>query len=127
MLNFPRDLLLGRWTRNQATSDGNMLIEFAVFNLDGSFEISFTTVSADNHVLEHIVELGDWGLVGDIHFTFTKSEVIGDQMYAADLSEQDNYHAYQVLMLDQDCFQYRHIVSQETFILKRVIDNIGHC
>ncbi|WP_328824566.1 hypothetical protein [Thalassotalea algicola] len=127
MKNFERQLLIGRWIRNCHDEEGNPFVEQADFYLDGSFEFCFMTMSKDGMIKEQVIELGDWGLVGDMHFTITKNEVIDEKLYAADLSNEDNYHVYRVVNLNADSFEYQHIVSKESFILKRVIDNIGHC
>ena len=135
-MKLSRDLLIGRWYRQDINEQGQQIIEYADMAADGSFEFTFITQntgagikSIEEEVMcEHqITELGDWGLVGDIHFTLTKNEIINSQLYAADLNDSENYHAYRVLQLNHKIFEYQHIVSNEVFIMRRVIDNIGHC
>lgn len=127
MTLYRREQLLGRWFRQEEQSNGNQLIEDCHFYADGSFEFCFITQDAKGELVEQVIELGDWGLVADVHFTFTKNELVDDQLYAADLENADNYHAYKVISLTADCFEYQHIITNESFILKRVLDNIGHC
>ena len=74
----------------------------------GSFEFTFIYHNANGELTKQIIELGDWGLVGDIHFTMTKSEFIDEQHYAVDLAEPDNYNAYRVLELTSQTFKYQH-------------------
>lgn len=124
---YDREQLVGQWVRNDVDADGNPFAEHAEFFNDGSFEFCFMTMSHGGELIEQVIELGEWGLVGDIHFTMTKNEVIDEKMYAADLNLADNYHAYRVQKLTLDVFEYQHVVTKESFILKRVIDNIGHC
>ena len=76
--------------------------------------------------MEQSIERGDWGIVGDVHFTIAKQEVLGSEIFLTDLTNADNYHAYKVLTLNREIFKYRHIVSNEVFILKRVIDKISY-
>lgn len=127
MSEFNREMLVGQWVRNAEDENGNPFVEHAEFFLDGSFEFCFMTMSIKGEILEQVIELGDWGLVSDIHFTITKNEVVDEKLYAADLNNPDNYHAYTVHRLNADTFEYQHVTSKESFILKRVIDNIGHC
>ncbi|MFD2168255.1 hypothetical protein ACFSJY_18505 [Thalassotalea euphylliae] len=127
MSNFNRNMLIGQWVRNDTDDSGNPFVEHAEFFGDGSFEFCFMTMSNSGDILQQEIELGDWGLVGDIHFTMTKNEVLDEKMMSADLANPDNYHAYKVTQLTADSFAYEHILSKESFILKRVIDNIGHC
>lgn len=128
-MNYSRALLIGRWYRQDIDEQGMHTVEYADMAADGSFEFTFVTltpnVKGSNE--EQVIELGDWGLVGDIHFTLTKNEIINKQVYAADLNDSENYHAYRVLQLDHQIFEYQHIVTNEVFIMRRVIDNIGHC
>jgi hypothetical protein len=127
LVNYPRSLLCGQWFSNSINDDGLKCTEYANMAPDGSFEFTFSIFDEGNQIIEKIVELGDWGLVGDIHFTMTKNEVVDDELYAADLNNEDNYHAYRVLQLNHQIFEYQHIITNETYIMRRVIDNIGHC
>jgi len=124
---FDRTLLAGRWYRMELSETGHQLVEYAELCLDGSFEFSFVEQNAQGEVLCQNIELGDWGLVGDIHFTITQEEVDDGKHFRSDLADENNYHAYKVLALDSQIFKYQHIVSNEVFILRRVIDKIGHC
>lgn len=124
---FPRELLVGRWYRDGTDSQNGHTTEYAQLNADGSFEFTFTVYNAAGEPIEEVSELGDWGLVGDIHFTITKDELIDDELYAADLNNADNYHAYKVLKLDHKVFHYQHRVSNEEYIMKRVVGDLGHC
>jgi len=138
---YLREQLIGRWYRHDVDEHGSQTVEYADISADGSFEFTFVTIpdahcSSTSVLLKNtpteadqqqIIELGDWGLVGDIHFTLTKNELIDGQIYAADLNNADNYHAYRVLQLTHQIFEYQHIVTNEVFIMRRVIDNIGHC
>ncbi len=126
-INYPREMLLGRWYRSDIDENGQHFTEYALMSIDGSFEFSFISHNESGEVAQQSIELGDWGLVGDIHFTITKGEVIDEQEYGADLADENNYHAYRVLQLDNQIFKYKHIVSNEVFILRRVIDKIGFC
>ncbi len=120
-------MLIGRWYRGSHETSGEHFNEHAEMSDDGSFEFTFLSLDKQGKEIEKIIELGDWGLVGDIHFTMTKSEIIDNNHYAADLANEDNYHAYKILQLNSQIFEYQHVVTNEVFILRRVIDNIGHC
>ncbi len=124
---FSRAQLFGHWYRSDTDGQGQQFVEHAQINEDGSYEFNFVTQDVQGQVIEQVIELGDWGLVGDIHFTFTKSEVIEQEMYAADLNDADNYHAYKVLQLTHQTFQYQHLLTGEIFIMHRVVDEVGHC
>ena len=126
-MEFSRECLVGRWYRTDINEQGLQTSEFAELSIDGSFEFTFLTLNKQGAIQEQIVELGDWGLVGDIHFTITKNELIDNELYAADLADADNYHAYKVLTLNNKQFEYQHVQSKEVFILRRVLDTIAFC
>jgi len=131
IVQYERELLFGRWFREEIKSPNEKIIEYAQLNADGSFEFTFITLQVNNgfadKVVEQITELGDWGLVGDIHFTITKDEIIDEQIYTTDLNDRNNYHAYKVMQLNHCIFEYQHIDTKENFIMRKVTDNIGHC
>ncbi len=124
-------MLFGRWFREEIVDQNIKTTEYAQLSADGSFEFTFVTLetkagAADN-IIDQVSELGDWGLVADIHFTLTKNEVVDEQIYAADLNDRNNYHAYKVLQLNHHFFEYQHIETKEIFIMRKITDNIGHC
>ncbi|MFQ3339427.1 MAG: hypothetical protein ACI9VO_002214 [Colwellia sp.] len=126
-ISYPRALLFGRWFRNDIDEQGNETYEYAELSCDGSFEFTFITLGIKGEVIEKVTELGDWGLVADIHFTLTKNEMINNEIYASDLNNNDNYHAYTVLALDHKKFHYQHRITNEEYIMRRVVDTPGHC
>ncbi|MBL4908610.1 MAG: hypothetical protein JKX78_01070 [Alteromonadaceae bacterium] len=120
-----REQLFGSWFRQEVDQQGIEHSEYANFTEDGSFE--FTFISAQQgHVLEQSVEYGAWGLVGDVHFTITESELIDEEYYDADLTHEDNYHVYKVLQLNVHFFEYQHIVSKEIYLLKRTMTTTSY-
>lgn len=124
---FERNLLLGHWYRSDTDSNKNQLTEFAKIESDGSFEFTFFQYNQHGELIEEITELGDWGVVGDIHFTITKAELIDEEVFTADMTNEDNYQAYKILQLNSHFLEYQHIITNEVFILRRVVDNIAHC
>ena len=127
VMNYDRALLFGRWYRNDTDAKGNETGEYAELSADGSFEFTFVSTEQEINRTKQVVELGDWGLVGNIHFTITKNELVDQQLYAADLNNGDNYQAYKVLKLDHYTFEYQHIETKEIFKMRKITDNVGHC
>lgn len=126
-MNFDRHQLIGSWYRTDIDQENNCHTEFAQMSADGSYEFGFTIHDVQGQLIQQSIELGDWGLVGDIHFTIAKAELVDDEHYVMDFTDPNNYHAYKVLALTEQIFKYQHIVSNEVFILRRVIDKIAHC
>jgi len=126
-MNFDRQQLIGAWYRSETDSKHCVHTEFAQLLEDGSYEFSFSICNAKGEITEQSIEMGDWGLVGDTHFTIAKAEYANGEQYGTDLADPNNYHAYKVIELTDQIFKYKHIVSNEVFILRRVIDKIAHC
>lgn len=122
-----RKTLIGTWYRNEVLSDGSVQTELAEMSEDGAYEFAFSIHNSEGKLTQQSIELGDWGLVGNIHFTIAKAECVDNEQFPADLANPDNYHAYEVIELSHQLFKYKHIVSNEVFILRRVIDKIAHC
>jgi len=120
-------MLLGYWYGGDSDNKGNQITEFARIESDGSFEFVFIQYNEAGEVVEEITELGHWGLVGDIHFTITKGELIDNEHYDANMEDEENYQAYKVLELDSNIVKYQHIITKEVYILRRVVDKIAHC
>jgi len=120
-------MLFGSWYRGDTNENGNQVTEFARMEPDGSYEFTFTEYDPKGHVENEIIELGDWGLVGDIHFTITRGEFVDGETFSADMANEDNYQAYQVLQLNTKFLEYKHIITNEVYILRRVVDKIAHC
>jgi len=127
VMNYDRALLFGRWYRSDTDAKGNETGEYAELSADGSFEFTFVSCEQETNRTKQVVELGDWGLVGNIHFTITKNEFVDQQLYAADLNNSDNYQAYKVLQLNHHTFEYQHIETKEIFKMRKITDNVGHC
>ncbi len=126
-MNFDRKMLIGSWYRSQKTENNHTEIEYAQMSADGYYEFSFTVHNEAGKVIQQSIEIGDWGLVADIHFTIAKSEQLDNESFPTDLADPDNYHAYKVIELTNQIFKYQHLVTDEVFILRRVIDKIAHC
>jgi hypothetical protein len=122
---YSRELLIGSWFRKQYQAN-SQLTEEARFYSDGQFEFVFTTI-VNGLIVEQVVEMGDWGLVGNIHFTITKTEKIDDIFYSTDLTDPGNYQAYKVLNLTNQQFSYQHIEDNDCYHLIRIDEQVGHC
>lgn len=127
MVNYPRELLFGKWYRNTTDDDGNHLSEYAHMAADGTFEFSFIYHDEKGDISQQIIETGDWGIVGDIHFTITKGEFIDEEHYPVDLNDPDNYNAYRVVELTNQTFTYQHITTEEIFSSRRINVDFGYC
>jgi hypothetical protein len=125
-MNCKREQLFGSWFRQEVDEQGIQHSEYASFNDDGSFEFTFISAQQDK-IIAQVIEYGDWGLVADIHFTITQTEVDGEELFASDLTDENNYHAYRVLQLTNQFFEYQHLVSGDIYLLKRTMTTAAVC
>ncbi|TLU66786.1 hypothetical protein FE810_04570 [Thalassotalea litorea] len=123
---YQREQLVGVWHRSEDLGK-QQFSEIAELTEDGRFVFTFYTYNLEGKLLSQISEFGDWGLVADIHFTITNSEIEHDSEYQADRTNADNYHAYRVLELTTKQFTYEHIVSGDKFTLQRVSKSDNPC
>ena len=124
---FNRALLFGKWFRQDTSEQGDKTVEYATLTNDGRFEFNFSVYDKSENLISENIELCDWGLVGDIHFTITKNEIVDKELFDADLTDSLNYHAYKVTKLDHHCFEYQHIESNESFLMYKITDVIAYC
>ncbi|WP_371188332.1 hypothetical protein [Thalassotalea maritima] len=116
---YHRQQAIGNWHRAEHDSDENYS-EFAQLFADGSFSFTFYTYKKDGTLIEEMTEIGDWGIVGNIHFTITKGEIIDRKQYDADMDNEDNYQAYKIVELTDKKFTYQHVITGESYTLQRV-------
>lgn len=125
--SYDRTTLVGKWFGKHTNDEGQEVLEICELFSNGEFELSFVNEQAED-AHQQTIERGLWGLCNDIHFTITLIQEIDEKSYQADTELAENYHAYKVLRLDGQVFEYQHVESKETFSLIRVedpIDNIS--
>ena len=125
-MEYKRIQLLGHWFRQTLNHHNIQHSEYCQFKDDGSFEFIFIE-SDQGKITMQVTEYGSWGLVGDIHFTMTETELIDDKFMDCDLTDENNYHAYRVLQLNSQIFEYQHVVSKEKYLLKRTMATTAIC
>ncbi len=125
-MEYKRTQLFGHWFRQTLEQKNIQHSEYCHFKDDGSFEFIFIE-SEQGKVISQVTEYGSWGLVGDIHFTMTEAELIDDKFIESDLTDENNYHAYRVIQLNSQLFEYQHIVTKESYLLKRTMSTTPVC
>ena len=66
-LKFERELLFGRWFREEIDEPNKKIIEYAQLSVDGSFEFTFVTLQVTVGEVDQVVEQGNSLSVGYIH------------------------------------------------------------
>ncbi len=125
-MKYNRTQLLGHWFRQVSASNDIQNSEYCHFKDDGSFEFTFIDTK-QGRIIMQVTEFGSWGLVADIHFTMTEAQLLDNKLINSDLTDENNYHAYRVLQLTNQIFEYQHIVSKEKYLLKRTMATTAIC
>jgi len=125
-MQYNRKQLVGYWFRQKVDETDTLQSEYCHFQEDGLFKINFIDIK-QGKTIQEVIEYGTWGLVGNIHFTITEEIIIDDECIDNDMNNEDNYHAYRVLQLNSQFFEYEHVKTKEKYLLKRTMATTAIC
>jgi hypothetical protein len=114
-----RELLIGKWYREQPRSDGTTVRSLSTMNSDGMERIEFQIIYKDGTISESL-EVLNWGVSGDIYFTILRELVFDGEPEDVSPERPGNYLAYRVLKLTEEEFEYQTIVTGNVFQARRV-------
>ena len=112
-------LLVGKWYGNTLSESGVRREIITVRLDDGTYKIRFR-ISDQMQVVEERTEVGRWGISGPIYFTIYFGWIEGDEFYPSDSLAPYNQDAYRIIMLNDEIFEYEHVVVQAKFVAKKV-------
>lgn len=115
-------LMSGRWYGSQPTSDGGTKEEIIDKLSDGTYQIVFKVTHPEKGT-QFSVEVGYWGMSGDIYFSIFRGWIRDRQLIEANPSDPYHYDAYRIIRLDEELFEYKHVSNGNRYTLKRVPDN----
>jgi|SRR5579859_3373375 len=114
-----RQFMVGTWLEESALADGTSRRELVDRNVDGHYRMQFRTYNKDG-THEDQIEVGEWGISGNIYFTITKGWMIDGVLMSSDLTEPDYYDAYTIIKLTADEFTYKSVVIPDVYTARRV-------
>jgi hypothetical protein len=117
-----RKLLIGKWFGEVKTDDGNKRPLLLDRLPDGTYKIIFRTYKNDSSFKDEC-EVGLWGFSGSIFFSMMRGWIDDEKFIPADPTDPYYYDAYEILMLTERQFEYRHIPTNKTLRLNRVSDD----
>lgn len=115
-------LMSGRWYGSQPTKDGGTKEELIDKLSDGTYQIVFRVTNPEKDT-RISVEVGYWGMSGDIYFSIFRGWVRDNRLIQADPSDPYHYDAYRIIRLNEELFEYQHVENGNRYILKRVPDD----
>mgnify|MGYP000450370687 CR=1 FL=1 len=119
VINIERHKLIGKWYGEWRDKKGGKWRELSEISSDGTYRFSFLYVHA-NGTKQKEVMIGEWGLVGPVHFTISKVHEKNNKFYRINQGEEKNYEAYEVIALDSKKFRYRSYRSGKEYIVHKV-------
>ncbi|HVN96169.1 MAG TPA: hypothetical protein VMT62_07055 [Syntrophorhabdaceae bacterium] len=86
---------------------------------DGSYKVRFRNIPPSDK-REDKVEVGEWGVSGDILFEIYKADLIDNRTIPADATDPINRDAYRILKLTDNEFEYEDLDSWQRYSAKKV-------
>jgi len=117
-----RLMMIGKWFGISALDDGRLRRYIIEHHADGTFKIHFRTYNKDKRYEDH-VEIGVWGVSGNIHFTITQGWLVDATVIPADPADASLYDAYEIIKLTNDELEYRAVYADVVFTVRRVPDS----
>jgi len=111
--------LTGRWFGSELTKTGGKVMWIAERRNDGTYRIQFRIIDISGKKQEKI-EMGEWGVSGDIYFTTYKADLVGDKVVPVDPTDPYNRDAYRILKLTNETFEYISVDSSNKWTVRKV-------
>ncbi len=111
--------MVGKWYGSQPTKNGGRKMEIMERAANGTFVLRFKIWGKEGNVYES-VEVGQWGISGDIYFSIYRGWLDGKKIVRSDSHDPMNYNAYRIIELTEKKFHYRHVIVGDEFVLKKV-------
>jgi hypothetical protein len=114
--------MIGKWFGISALDEGRLRRYITEHHADGTFKIHFRTYKSDK-TYEDQIEIGLWGVSGNIHFTITRGWLVNGEVVPADPTDASLYDAYEIIRLTEDELEYKAVYAEAVFRVRRVPDS----
>lgn len=115
-----RDMMLGYWFGESPTKDGGRRMQIVERRRDGTMTIRFRVIDPAGKVHEQ-TQVEFWGISGPIYFTIMRGWLEGMRFDPADPTQADYYDAYEILLLTDQAFWYRHVTTGSEYRIDKVV------
>lgn len=112
-------LMTGTWFGQQPLKNGGIRQQITQRYPDATFVITFRYIKRDGSE-NFLRDYGAWGISGPIYFSLTTAEQKDDQVVDTEPGNEFDNNAYRILRLNEESFEYEHVVTGDRYILKRV-------
>jgi len=121
-LEVKRNVMIGKWYGFQPLVKGGSKEHLVERYSNGQYKIAFR-ITDNEGTIKDSEEVGYWGISGNIYFTIFKGWLQNNKVKYADPSSPYNYDAYEILYIDESKFEYKHIETGNSYIIKKVSDD----
>ena len=116
-------LLVGKWFGSMSTKGGGKYMWIADRKNDGSYKIHFRVVEPSGKKNIDKIEVGEWGVSGNIYFTIYKADIEGGKTIPVDPTVPANRDAYKIRNLTNEVFEYEHLDNGVRFSVRKVAED----
>ena len=114
--------LVGTWYGNQLNKEGGFREEIAYKNIDGTYKLHFRFHDKNGSYYDQI-EVGEWGVSGDIIFSIFKGWIKNGVFVPADQNGAFTRDAYKILKLTEHEIIYKSLDGDDIYKNKKVASN----
>ncbi len=114
--------MVGSWYGSQGMKDGGTYSWIIRRNINGLYQLE-GIITKPTGESEPQIEVGEWGVGGDVYFTIFKGWIFNGKIEPSDPSDPYNRDIYKIIKFDKNTIRYQHIFSGETFEMKKVADS----
>ncbi|WP_415888474.1 hypothetical protein ACMXYV_10655 [Neptuniibacter sp. SY11_33] len=110
---------LGLWEGQTPIENGDEYHWLLSLSEEGHFQLNATISHTDGTITKQI-EVGDWGIDGNIYFVSPKGVIEEGNFVPFDTPKPDLYQAYEILESSSERFTIKHITSGDIFKTRRI-------
>lgn len=114
--------LIGKWFGSLDLEGGGKYTWINERKNDGTYKVQFRITDASGKK-EEFIEVGEWGVSGDIYFTIYKGDLEGGKIIPVDTTNPTYRDAYRILNLTNDIFEYEGLDEGSRFSVRKVAPN----
>lgn len=113
--------LVGKWFGSLDLEGGGKYMWINERINDGTYRVQFRVTASGKR--EESIEVGEWGVSGDIYFTIYKGDFEDGKIIPVDATNPTYRDAYRILKLTNDLFEYEGLDEGLSFSVRKVAPN----
>ncbi|MEM6649895.1 MAG: hypothetical protein AAF603_06560 [Pseudomonadota bacterium] len=115
-------LLIGSWYGKYASDFGDIIEFISVRSSDGTYIVKFRSIDSEGLITQQN-EKGIWRVEGNRYITNTKAIAKPEEFAPVDAMDPFYNDEYDIILLNDNTFQYQHVLYKVAFTAKRVSNN----